>query len=134
MVTGGSVAGARWIVVAAAVGAGLVALALGIWRLMPGVGFWDTAEFQMVGPVLGTAHPTGYPSYVIVGWIASALLTPIGEAALRMNVLSAILVGIGTGHAGDGDRYVGGRSGQRPLRHRGRDIATDRALLFGRDE
>jgi len=41
----------------------------------------------------------------------------------------AILVGVGTGHSGDGDRYVGGRSGQRPLRHRGRDIATYRALF-----
>ena len=78
----------------AALGAGLVAFALCIWRLMPGVGFWDTAEFQMVGPVLGTAHPTGYPSYVLVGWLASILLTPLGEAALRMNVLSAILLAV----------------------------------------
>jgi hypothetical protein len=108
MVTGGSRANARWMVVAAAVGAGLIAFGLGIWRLMPGVGFWDTAEFQMVGPVLGTAHPTGYPSYVIVGWIASALLTPIGEAALRMNVLSAILVGIASAFTVDLARRLSG--------------------------
>ena len=30
-------------------------------RMLPGVGFWDTAEFQTVAPLLGTAHPTGYP-------------------------------------------------------------------------
>jgi transmembrane protein TMEM260 (protein O-mannosyltransferase) len=75
----------------------IVAIALGVWRLMPGVGFWDTAEFQTVPPILGTAHPTGYPTYVILGWFASALLTPFGEAAFRMNLLSAILVGLAAG-------------------------------------
>ena len=85
---------ARFLPVAAAVGVGILALGLAVWRLMPGVGFWDTAEFQMVGPVMGTAHPTGYPSYVLVGWLASILLAPLGEAALRMNVLSAILLGV----------------------------------------
>lgn len=73
---------------------GAIATALGIWRLMPGVGYWDTAEFQTVPPLLGTAHPTGYPTYVVLGWVASAVLAPIGEAAVRMNLLSAILVGV----------------------------------------
>ena len=54
---------------------------------MPGVGFWDTAEFQTVPPILGTAHPTGYPTYVLLGWLASIVLTPFGEAAFRMNLL-----------------------------------------------
>lgn len=87
---------------------GLIALALSIWRLMPGVGYWDTAEFQMVPPVMGTAHPTGYPSYVLIGWLASVLLAPLGEAALRMNVLSAILVGIGTAASVDLSRRLSG--------------------------
>ena len=81
----------------AAIAVGLVALGLSVWRLMPGLGFWDTAEFQTVLPVMGTAHPTGYPSYVLIGWLASVLLQPLGEPALRMNVLSAILVAIGAG-------------------------------------
>jgi hypothetical protein len=85
---------AAWI---GAVGVGLIAFGLCLWRLMPGLGFWDTAEFQMVLPVMGTAHPTGYPSYVLLGWLASLVLTPIGEPALRTNVLSAMLVGIGAG-------------------------------------
>ena len=67
-----------------------VALWLVIPTLAPGVASWDTAEFQTVGPVMGTAHPTGYPAYVVLGWIASHLL-PFGEAAFRMNLLQAIL-------------------------------------------
>jgi Protein O-mannosyl-transferase TMEM260-like len=84
----------RALVVAAPLAVGILATAIGIWRLMPGVGFWDTAEFQTVPPILGTAHPTGYPTYVLLGWLASIVLTPLGDAAFRMNLLSAILVGV----------------------------------------
>jgi hypothetical protein len=83
----------RWVDRLAPFGVGLMAAALCAWRLMPGVGLWDTAEFQTVPPLLGTAHPTGYPTYVILGWLASITLAPLGEAAFRMNLLSAILVG-----------------------------------------
>jgi hypothetical protein len=57
----------------APIAVGAIATALGVWRLMPGVGFWDTAEFQTVPPILGTAHPTGYPTYVLLGWVAVRL-------------------------------------------------------------
>ncbi len=76
---------------------GVIATALAAWRVMPGVGFWDTAEFQTIPPILGTAHPTGYPTYVIIGWLASIVLAPFGEPAFRMNLLSAILVGVAAG-------------------------------------
>ena len=92
----------------AAATVGLVALGLSIWRLMPGLGFWDTAEFQMVLPVMGTAHPTGYPTYVLVGWLASIVLAPLGEAAFRMNVLSAIFVAIGSALTVDLARRLSG--------------------------
>ena len=92
----------------AALGIGLLALTVCLWRLMPGLGFWDTAEFQMVLPVMGTAHPTGYPTYVLLGWLASVLLAPIGEPALRVNVLSAILVGFGAGLTVDLARRLAG--------------------------
>src|SRR5664280_1781829 len=59
--------------------------------LAPGISSWDTAEFQTVGPVLGTAHPTGYPAYVILGWLASIVLQPFGDPAFRMNLLQALL-------------------------------------------
>lgn len=65
--------------------------------LMPGVGFWDTGEFQTVLPLLGTAHPTGYPTYVLVGFIANILLTPIGEPAFRITVLSLLAVATAAG-------------------------------------
>ncbi len=65
--------------------------------LMPAVGFWDTGEFQVVLPILGTAHPTGYPTYVIVGFITNLLLTPIGEPAFRITVLSLLAVAVAAG-------------------------------------
>jgi transmembrane protein TMEM260 (protein O-mannosyltransferase) len=92
----------------AAVGVGGLALGLCVWRLMPGLGFWDTAEFQTALPVMGTVHPTGYPTYVLVGWLASVLLQPLGEPALRMNVLSAILVAVGAAVSTDLARRLTG--------------------------
>jgi len=111
MVTSGGWRGAdrqALLVWLAAIAVGVVALGLSLWRLMPGLGFWDTAEFQTVLPVMGTAHPTGYPTYVLVGWLASVVLQPLGEAALRTNVLSAILVGIGSAVTVDLARRLSG--------------------------
>jgi hypothetical protein len=76
----------------AALVAALFAFLLARTALLPGLGFWDTGEFQVVGPVLGTAHPTGFPAYVILGWLASAAFTAFGDPAFRMNLLSAVLV------------------------------------------
>jgi len=68
------------------------------WRtLMPDVGFWDTAEFQAIGPVLGIAHPTGYPTYTLLAWVASVLLQPFGNEAVRANLMSAIVTAIAVG-------------------------------------
>jgi hypothetical protein len=68
--------------------------ALAVYRttLLPGVGAWDTAEAQAALPLLGTMHPTGFPAYAILGWIASVVLGPLGEPAFRVNLLSALLV------------------------------------------
>jgi len=72
--------------------AAAAALALCLSAMQPGVAFWDTAEFQAVPPILGTAHPTGYPTYVILGWLANFLLTPFGDPAFRMNLFAGISV------------------------------------------
>lgn len=65
--------------------------------LLPGVGLWDTAELQVVGPLIGTAHPTGYPTYVLLAWLASIVLQPLGEPAFRINLLAALLAGATAG-------------------------------------
>jgi hypothetical protein len=89
-------AGRIWSAVAPVL-VGLSAFVLGRSVLLPGQGFWDTGQFQTVGPLLGTAHPTGYPGYLLLGWLASLALAPLGEPAFRMNLLSAGLVGAAAG-------------------------------------
>ena len=85
----------------AAVAAPLAVAALVIvnaWSgLMPGVGFWDTGEFQTVLPIMGTAHPTGYPTYVLLGFVGNILLTPFGEPAFRITLLSLVAVAVAAG-------------------------------------
>jgi hypothetical protein len=78
----------------AAIVAPLAGAIIAFWLIVPtlmsSVGGWDTAEFQAVLSVLGTGHPTGYPSYVILGFIATKVL-PFGNDAYRVNLLQAIL-------------------------------------------
>jgi Protein of unknown function (DUF2723) len=80
-----------------AIAVATVAFVAAWMALQPGVEFWDTGEFQTIGPLLGTGHPTGYPTYVLVGWLASVILQPLGEPAFRMNLLSALLLAVAAG-------------------------------------
>jgi hypothetical protein len=82
---------------AAALLVALVALGAASMALLPGVAFWDTGELQAVGPLMGTAHPTGFPTYVLLGWLASVVLQPFGEPAFRMNLLSALCLAVAAG-------------------------------------
>jgi Protein of unknown function (DUF2723) len=75
----------------------LVAFGAARAALLPGVAFWDTGELQTVGPLLGTAHPTGFPTYVLLGWLASVVLQPLGDPAFRMNLLSAGCLALAAG-------------------------------------
>ena len=59
--------------------------------------FDDTLEFQLIGPTVGIAHPTGYPLYVLLGGLVSRLLLPIGNWAWRMNILSAFFGAVTVG-------------------------------------
>ena len=65
--------------------------------MLPGLAFWDTAELQAVGPLMGTAHPAGFPTYALVGWLASVVLQPVGEPAFRMNLLAGLCVAAAAG-------------------------------------
>jgi len=71
--------------------------AFGIYlrTLLPGVGFWDTAEAQTVPHTLSIFHPTGFPTYTLVGWAWSQL--PLGSVAYRMNLLSAVCLALTSG-------------------------------------
>ena len=73
---------------------GVIAFSAARIAMLPGLGYWDTAELQTVAPILGTAHPTGFPTYVLLGWLANVLLTPFGEPALRMNLFAALSVAV----------------------------------------
>ncbi|MGH2513484.1 MAG: protein O-mannosyl-transferase family, partial [Candidatus Limnocylindrales bacterium] len=87
----------RAILVGLALAAGLVATFLAVRTLLPGLYLWDTGELQTIGPVLGTGHPTGFPAWVVLGWLASIVLQPFGDPAFRMNLLSALLGGLAAG-------------------------------------
>jgi hypothetical protein len=56
--------------------------------LMPTFGFWDTAEWQAVPYLLGIPHPTGYPTYVLLGKLFS--FWPEGSIAWRANFFGAV--------------------------------------------
>jgi hypothetical protein len=88
---------ARMLSIAAPVAVALVVIVNAWPGLMPGIGFWDTGEFQTVLPIMGTAHPTGYPTYVLLGFVGNLLLTPIGEPAFRITVLSLLAVATASG-------------------------------------
>jgi hypothetical protein len=77
----------------------VAASALVVYRatLLPGLGFWDTAEAQTVLPVLGTMHPTGFPALAVIGWLFSVVARPLGDPAFVMNLLAAICAALAAG-------------------------------------
>ncbi|MBN1179193.1 MAG: DUF2723 domain-containing protein [Anaerolineae bacterium] len=56
----------------------------------PGLLPADAGEFQFVAPLLGIAHPPGYPLYTIAGYLFTHLL-PWTSAAYSLNLMSALL-------------------------------------------
>ena len=87
----------------------LVALALYVVTLMPGAAFDDWGEMQSVPHVLGVAHPTGYPTYILTAWLFELL--PLGSVAWRANFLSATCVAVALGSL----TAIGPRVGVRPV-------------------
>ena len=70
----------------------LLLLAVGSFGLyaataVPGPFDGDSGEFQYMPRLLGLPHPTGYPLYLLLGWLWSWL--PLGTMAFRLNLFSA---------------------------------------------
>jgi hypothetical protein len=57
------------------------------------VWFWDTGEMDTVPWIAGIAHPTGFPAYVVIGFVFSHLV-PFGSVALRMSLMSGVAMSI----------------------------------------
>jgi hypothetical protein len=88
---------------------GAVGFVVYLRTLMPGIAFGDWGEMQTVPHVLGVAHPTGYPTYILIAWLAE--LVPIGTVAFRANALSALFVAATLATV----TVIAGRLGVRPL-------------------
>jgi len=106
-------------------GGGVVLLTLGVYlaTLYPGMGGGgDAAKFRFLGHVLGTAHPPGYPLYVLVSWLFSIL--PFGTLAYRINLMSAVCGALAAGATYVSARALGA--------HRAAAVAAALGLGFGR--
>jgi len=52
------------------------------------VGFWDVGEMQTVPYILGIAHPTGFPAFVLAGWVFTHAFA-FGSVAWRATLFCA---------------------------------------------
>lgn len=72
-----------------------MAATVGLWTftvylltLSPTVATNDAGRFQIAAPLLGTGHPTGYPTFILLGKLFTYL--PFGDSAYRMNLMAAV--------------------------------------------
>jgi hypothetical protein len=73
----------------------VVAFGIFLRTMLPSDGFWDTAEAQTVPYTLSIFHPTGFPTYAMLGWLWSQI--PVGDVAWRMNVFSGLCIALSAG-------------------------------------
>jgi hypothetical protein len=64
------------------------ALALYLSTLAPDLLPADSGEFQIVGPLLGVAHPPGYPLFTLLA--KGFALIPLGTVPWRLNAMGAV--------------------------------------------
>jgi len=72
---------------------GLAAFGLYLRTLAPGVLGGDSGELQFAAYLGGIAHPTGYPLYLMLGWLWTHVI-PWGDAAYCLNLFSALWGGV----------------------------------------
>jgi hypothetical protein len=70
-----------------------ITLIVYILTLAPTVYFGDSGELTAAAYNLGIAHPPGYPLYLLLGKLFM-LIVPIGDMAMRMNLLSAFFASL----------------------------------------
>ncbi len=81
----------------AAIGAAtLVPLAVYVASLRGDVSFWDTGDLQTVPYILGIPYPTGFPRYVLIGWVWSHAFA-IGSDPWRLNLRAARATSLAAG-------------------------------------
>ncbi len=87
----------RWL----ALGVAGAALAVYVATLAPGLTFEhngvDGGDLIAAARTLGVPHPSGYPTYTLLAWLASHL--PVGTIAYRVNLLSAVCASLAAGLA-----------------------------------
>jgi hypothetical protein len=71
---------------------GLVAFSVYLRTLAPTVMWYDMGELTTVSYVLGIAHNTGYPLYILLAKLFT--LIPIGDVAHRVNLMSAVFAAL----------------------------------------
>jgi len=81
----------------AAIVASLVAFAVYVRTVLPGVSVGDWAEAEMIPARLGVMHPTGYPLYELL--MKAFTTIPIGSFAWRANVFSGVSAALAVGVA-----------------------------------
>jgi hypothetical protein len=67
----------------------IASMLLYIRTLAPGLLYGDSAEFQTLAYTFGITHPNGYPVFILLARLFTALL-PIGGLAWRVNLFSAV--------------------------------------------
>ena len=73
-----------------AVGAGIICLIVYIITLNPTVTFMDSGELAAVCAAFGIPHPTGYPLFLVIGYVFTKL--PFSSSPVyNLNLMSAIL-------------------------------------------
>lgn len=105
----------------------LALIALYLTTMPPTITWWfggsDSGELVSAADSLGIAHPTGYPLFVVLGFIATRV--PVGDVAARVNALNVVLGALGVaGVALTTLALAGDRIGQPVIR-------TAPALLAG---
>jgi hypothetical protein len=100
----------------------------------PGVLAGDSGELQLAGWLAGLSHPTGYPLYLLLGWLWSHGLEALGLAspARAMTLLSALFgaLAVGLTYLLTVTLIAQSRAGERAARPAERIAAFVAALTF----